>query len=190
MSMTAIEPFGLPTGRLLTVDDLARIPDDGYRYELIDGATVIMSPAPSLPHQTAVFELAVLLRSKCAPGLRVVIAPFAVREGIRTELQPDVLVAREEDLTDTYLPVAPQLAVEVLSPSSVINDFNDKKAAYERMGTPSYWVIDPLDPKLTVFEMDERGRYQLVAEVAGDKAFDATQPFGVRVVPAELLAKP
>ena len=190
MSMTATtDPFGLPFGRPLTVDDLENMPDDGHRYELIDGM-LLVSPAPGRWHQRAALNLAMGLTARCPAEFEVVIAPFAVHEGIKTELQPDVLVARDTDLTDKDLPVAPMLAVEVLSPSSVLADLNLKKAAYERMGTPSYWVIDPLDPKLTVFELDERGRYQLVAEVAGDKAFDASQPFPVRVVPAELLAKP
>jgi Uma2 family endonuclease len=58
---------------------------------------------------------------------------------------------------------------------------------YERFGVPSYWVIDPLDPSLTVFELVEDGRYQQVAEVKGDNAFEATQPYPVRIVPSELL---
>ncbi len=120
--------------------------------------------------------------------MRVVMAPFAVQPDERTELQPDVLVTRDEDLMPKYLPVAPLLVVEVLSPSSVITDFNNKKAVYQRMGVPSYWVVDPRTTTLTVFELDSTGfRYELAAEVVGDKAFEATQPFSVRVVPAELL---
>ncbi len=52
-------------------------------------------------------------------------------------------MARYVDLTLKNLPVAPVLAVEVLSASTELNDLNNKKAAYERMGTPSYWVVDP-----------------------------------------------
>lgn len=55
------------------------------------------------------------------------------------------------------------------------------------MGVRSYWVIDPPDPKLTVFELDAEGRYELVAEVKGEDPFDATLPYPVRIVPAELL---
>ena len=99
-----------------------------------------------------------------------------------------MLVARDEDLTEKNLPVAPALAVEVLSPSGALHDLNSKKAAYARMGTPSYWVVDPRRPSLTVFELDGTTfGYERVAEVVGDKAFEATQPFPVRVVPAELL---
>lgn len=190
MSITATTgPSGLPFGRPLTVRDLEDMPDDGHRYELIDG-TLLVSPAPGRWHQRAVGNLATRLMERCTDEFEVVVAPFAVHEGIKTELQPDVLVAREVDLTDKDLPVAPMLAVEVLSPSTTLVDLNVKKAVFERMGTPSYWLVDPLDPKLTVFELDERGTYQLVAEVAADKAYEATQPFAVRIVPSELLDKP
>lgn len=178
--------FHLPRGRPFTVRDLEDMPDDGNRYELIDGA-LLVSPALGLRHQTVVLELAVRLREVRSRGLRVLVAPFAVRPSLDTEVQPDVIVARDEDLTEKNLPVAPLLAVEVLSPSSVLNDFNNKKAVYERFGVSSYWVIDPLDPSLTVFELDENGRYQQIAEVDGDKAFEATQPYPVRIVPSELL---
>lgn len=78
--------------------------------------------------------------------------------------------------------------VEVLSPSTAMVDTSLKKAAYQRMGVQSYWLVDPVKPSLTVFELDSTGfRYQRIAEVVGDKAFEATQPFAVRVVPAELL---
>lgn len=108
--------------------------------------------------------------------------PFSVRPGDQVVARPDVLVARDEDLTATGLPVAPMLAVEVVSEISTIKDLYLQKALYRRMGVPSYWIIDPRRPSLTVFEFDEQ-----IAEVLGGKAFEATQPFPVRVVPAELL---
>jgi hypothetical protein len=54
---------------------------------------------------------------------------------------------------------------------------------------PSYWVIDPLEPNLTAFELDRRGRYRIVAKVADDEPFEAKQPFPVRVVLTELLGR-
>lgn len=168
-----------------TVRDLEGMPDDGRRYELIDG-TLIVSPTPSLPHQRIVYRLHAALDADCPGHFEVVGAPFGVRTSESTEIQPDVLVARQSDLTDERLPAAPVLAVEVLSPSSKLYDLNSKKAAYERMGTPSYWVIDPTIPKLTVFELDEQGCYQRIAEVSGDKEYEATRPFPVTIVPAEL----
>lgn len=168
------------------MDDLEAMPDDGNRYELIDGM-LLVSPAPSMRHQRMLLLLAIVLENACPDGMLVLPAPFAVRPSKTTELQPDVLVAREADLTEKLLPVGPVLAVEVFSPSSVINDLNNKKAAYERMGVASYWVVDPQQPGMIVFELDDDGRYQQVAEVNGEEVFEAVRPYPVRIVPVELL---
>ena len=186
MAAATTSSFSLPQGRPFTVHDLEAAPDDGNRYELIDGS-LLVSPAPSYRHQKVAFQLGKRLDDACPEGLEVLLAPFAVRPNESTELQPDVVVFREEDVTERGLPVAPVLAVEVLSPSTKAIDLTIKKAAYERMGVPSYWVLDPLEHILTVFELDGTGfHYQKVAEVSGDKAYEATQPFPVRIVPAEL----
>jgi Uma2 family endonuclease len=187
VAMTATTgSFSFPHGRPFTVHDLEAFPDDGNRYELIDGS-LLVSPAPSYEHQKVAFQLGVRLEDACQEGLEVLLAPFGVRPSETTELQPDVLVFREEDVTSGGLPVAPLLAVEVLSPSTKLVDLSTKKAVYQRMGVPSYWVLDPLELTLTVFELDGTGfHYQKVAEVSGDKAYEATQPFPVRIVPAEL----
>jgi Uma2 family endonuclease len=99
------------------------------------------------------------------------------------------LVARFDELTDKNLPAAPVLAVEVLSPTGRLIDLNLKRAAYQRMGTPSYWMLDPDVPDLLVLELDADGRYQEVVRVVGDEVFEAHQPFKVRVVPTELLGR-
>jgi hypothetical protein len=53
----------------------------------------------------------------------------------------------------------------------------------------SYWAIDPDGPRLKVFELDGKGKYEEVAEVFGDEVFEAEWPFPVRVVPRELLRR-
>jgi Uma2 family endonuclease len=161
------------------------MPDDGNRYELIDG-TLVVSPAPGSRHQKIVAKLVVALDNACPPDLHVLPAPFAVRPSSSTELQPDVLVAREEDLTEKLLPGPPVLTVEVLSPSSVLSDLNYKKAVYERMGVPSYWVVDPQQPSIIVFELVD-GRYDQVAEVKDGDTLEVSRPFPVRVTPKQLL---
>ncbi|WP_086848876.1 Uma2 family endonuclease, partial [Amycolatopsis kentuckyensis] len=172
----------------LTVHDLEGMPDDGRRHELIDGV-LIVSPAPGRRHQKIAYRLYGVLEAACPPDFEVVGAPFAVRSGDRIELQPDVLVGLDEDFTDQDLPAPPVLAVEVLSPSTAIHDLNTKKAAYERLGTGSYWVIDPQEPALTIFELDADGCYQQVAKAAGDEALELERPFPVRIVPRELLGR-
>ncbi|PZS39115.1 MAG: hypothetical protein DLM62_09995 [Pseudonocardiales bacterium] len=187
--MSAPQPgfAGVAEGRPFTVDDLETMPDDGHRYELIDGV-LIVTPAPGWNHQQGSGALFVQLWNACTPEFRVLSAPFGVRTSNRNELQPDILVARYVDLTPKNLPIAPVLAVEVLSPSTALNDLNNKKAAYERMGTASYWVVDPEEPgRLTVFELDARGRYAEVAGVCGDDKFATERPFPITIVPARLL---
>lgn len=172
--------------RPFTVDDLEAMPDDGNRYELIDG-TLLVSPAPGLNHQTVVGKLYIALDAACPDDMHTLVAPFAVRPSQTTELQPDVLVSRLDDFTDKLLPVAPMLAVEVISPSSVLSDLNYKKAAHQRLGVPNYWVITPEEPTLIAFELDEAGIYHQVAEVKGEEAFETRRPFPVRIVPVDLL---
>ena len=172
-----------------TVSDLEEMPDDGRRYELIDGA-LLVSPAPGWAHQQATGALYVALYQACPASMRALIAPFGVRSDKYNEVQPDVLVARYGDLTEQGLPRAPLLAVEVISPASRLRDGSLKKAVYARLGTPSYWLVDPNPdkPSLTVFELSGR-EYTEAGQVTGDQPWDATQPFPVRVVPADLVRR-
>jgi Uma2 family endonuclease len=181
MAPTGLLPFGRP----LTVDDLERLPDDGHRYELLDG-TLLVTPAPGWGHQDVLGRLYITLSAACPAGLRVLLAPFAVTFGLAdTELQPDVLVARYADLTPRNLPAAPLLAVEVRSPSTALVDRTLKKAAYARFGVPSYWIVDPDAPALTVFEL--RGEeYAEVLTARGDQRVTVGRPFAVELSPAEL----
>src|SRR3954470_13652995 len=117
----------LPQSRPLTRSDLDALPDDGHRYELIDGA-LIVTPAPSWQHQTIVGELHVLLHAACPAHLQVLLARFDVVLALNTVVQPDLLVARRSDLTLRDLPTAPLLAVEVLSPSTRLIDLALKRA--------------------------------------------------------------
>ncbi|WP_300008987.1 Uma2 family endonuclease [Pseudonocardia sp.] len=181
----------IPTGRPFTVDDLEGMPDDGNRYEIIDG-TLIVSPAPSWEHQEMGFAAGIRLRAACPRELRVLIAPFAVQTAFDNEVQPDVLVARFTDLRSKNLPTPPVMVAEVLSRSTQLHDRNTKKAHYERMGVPVYWLLDPTEPgSLTVFEHRAMeiggGGYEQVAHVVGDEEYAARRPFPVTVVPARLL---
>jgi Uma2 family endonuclease len=175
----------LPQGRPLTQADLEALPDDGHRYELVHG-TLIVTPSPVTRHQQIVLEIAVALRAVCPAELSVFVAPLDVLLAVDTVLQPDVLVARRSDLTEINLPTAPILAIEVLSPSTRHIDLGLKRAVYEEAGCPSYWVVDPDDPTLTAWELQD-GRYVEVARVSGDEAFEATHPFPVEIVPSDLL---
>lgn len=174
----------------LTVHDLEGMPDDGRRYELVDGVLVV-TPAPGWPHQEMAFRLAMRLDAACPPDLRVIVAPFAVRPSLHLELQPDVLVARYEDLTLKDLPVAPVLAVEVFSRTTRLVDLNLKKAAFARLGVRSYWLLepDPIEPSITALELSHEGDYHTVAAATGGEKFEVSQPFPIQLCPADLLTR-
>jgi Uma2 family endonuclease len=175
------------------VDDLDALPDDGNRYELLDGM-LLVSPAPRWAHQEAIHVLTTLLRAARPPDLRVVSAPFEWRGSEQTALQPDVLVARYAALVavpdSRYLVERPLLAVEVLSPTTQRIDRLSKLSAYEDFGVPSYWLVDPDpdDPSVTALELVE-GRYAKVAYVVGADEWTAERPFQVTLRPADLVAE-
>lgn len=183
--MTLME-VTVPVSRPFTYADLEAMPEDTRgRYEIVDG-TLVVSPSPGLPHQTASVELTVLLHAGCPPGFRLLHAPFDVKLADTMVLVPDLVVGRTDDFTDRNLPLPPVLVVEILSPSSRRYDQLLKRAAYEDHAVASYWIVDPDAPALTVLELDG-GIYAEVAHVTGDEVFEATRPFPVRVCPAELV---
>jgi Uma2 family endonuclease len=175
----------LSWGAPFTEDDLADRPDDGHRYEIIDGV-LLVTPSPIPDHQTCVGRLFTLLEAGCPQEHRVFVAPLDVGFSRSTVVQPDLLVARKADVKPTRVEGSPVLVVEVLSPSTRSIDLGTKRLAYEAAGVPAYWLVDPEVPSLTVLELDA-GRYVELATVAGDEAFHATVPFTVTVVPARLL---
>jgi Uma2 family endonuclease len=187
MGVVTIAEAWPAAGQPFTVTELDRMPDDGRRYELLDGALVV-SPRPTPIHQVVAFKLASALDHACPAGLQVVPEP-AVMISASTEFDPDIVVVRLEDLGGTKITRPPLLAIEVRSPSTALIDLNRKKIAYERFGVGSYWVVvpDTDKPELIVFELRD-GRYAEVAHVAGDESFAASRPFPVDVIPSLLVA--
>jgi Uma2 family endonuclease len=137
------------TAREWTVEMLDALPDDGQRYEIIDGE-LFVTPAPGEPHQLIAGELYARLREYLR-GHRVgkqIVSPADVRRGDRkrNRVQPDVFVVR---LTDGQRPAYPYnlhellLAVEIVSPSNPLLDYQVKRDLYLREGVGEYWVINP-----------------------------------------------
>lgn len=187
MAVMSIAEAWPAAGRAFTVADLDRMPDDGRRYELLDG-TLIVSPRLTNAHQEVAMELAVRLRSACPRHLRVIPEP-AVQLSAATEFDPDIAVIQREQVHASKCTVPPLLVVEIRSPSTALIDLGRKKAAYEQFGVPAFWVVDPRvkKPSLTVFELAD-GRYRQAARVSGDEPYHAQQPFPVEVVPSALVA--
>jgi Uma2 family endonuclease len=142
----------LPVPRL-TIDMLDDFPDDGNRYELLEGM-LLVTPAPNNAHQVVATRLAHLLAQALELGAGAeVVAIGAIQRGKHTQLQPDILVYPSRypptshwgDIRDWWL------AVEVLSPSSRLYDREVKRGAYLALGVEEYWVVDPSDCSVEVW---------------------------------------
>ncbi len=154
----------LPRGRdVWTVDDLDGLPDDGLRYELVDGALLVSPPAPN-PHNVIASRLAFRLRVALDDEWEV-ITPGSVRLDEHNRREPDVLVLAVASAAEQHAPpAATLLVVEVMSPSSVDNDRVRKPSQYARAGIPHYWRVEPVKPVLVTYRLDgvvyrETGRF-------------------------------
>lgn len=172
-------------GRELDLEDLYNTPDNGNRYEILDGA-LVMTPAPTRSHQRAVLRLAMLLDGPARElGYEVFTAPFAWRIGPGQVPEPDVIVAAPAATTERAVEGPPALVVEVLSPTGRARDLYEKRRVYAEGGAEWYWIVDPLSPSLTVLRL-ARGEYEQTAYVDGGDVYETREPLPVRVIPLEL----
>ena len=138
-----------PLDRPLTYDDLAAMPDDGKRYELIGGELYEM-PGPSFFHQFVLATMLSLLRDfVLTRQLGVVVpAPLDVRFDPRNTVQPDIVFLSRERLhllhqgAFNLIAGAPDLLIEILSPSNRGYDFIKKAALYATFGVQEFWIVD------------------------------------------------
>lgn len=139
-----------------TIEDLERFPDDGNRYELLDGV-LLVTPAPSSAHQVVASRLqGMLIYALQRPGHAYVVGPGAVVRRPRTQLHPDVLVYPTRFAPDTDWRKINEhwLAIEVLSRSSRVYDREFKKDAYFKLGVQQVWLVDRWHKRVEVW----RGR--------------------------------
>lgn len=152
--------------------------DDGERWELIHGVAFNMTPAPTRRHQEISVELSRQLSNYLEEkSCKSYHAPFDVRlpeenqaeEDICNVVQPDiVVVCDEKKLDDKGCLGAPDLVIEILSPSTAQKDIEDKFSLYESHGVREYWVIHPAEATVLVFQLEESGRYGVPGRYAGD----------------------
>jgi Uma2 family endonuclease len=172
--------------------------DDDQRWELIDGEPYCMSPAPSFTHQQISMNLSrifsqYLIDKPCRP----LAAPFDVRlpdypeqsdDEISTVVQPDLVVVCDRSKIDEKgCKGAPDLVVEILSPSTAQRDLRAKFALYERHGVREYWVVQPTDRTIMVFRLTDEGTFgrhelfavdeQLPVALLGDLVLDLREIF-------------
>lgn len=141
----------------MTAREFMAQPESSEHVELIAGEFV-MSPTPKFKHQNISLNSAVELRGKVPHG-KVVISPMDVYLDDENVVQPDVFWVSGVDSRcklgdDGYWHGAPDLVVEVLSPSTALRDHGIKFALYERFGTREYWLIDPDGEFVEVFHHD------------------------------------
>jgi Uma2 family endonuclease len=101
-------------------------------------------------------------------------------------LEPDLVVLRAGPGAQQTIDEVPLLVVEVSSPSTRSIDRDLKRRAYEERGVPSYWLVDPDEPSVTVLEL-EAGHYVERAHVIGDSAGRVYEPFELVLVPSHLV---
>jgi Uma2 family endonuclease len=168
-----------------TVDDLETLPDDGLRYELLDG-TLIVSPAPVPRHQRAIVRLVLLLSAGCPADHEVFVAPLDWQPDRRTSLEPDLLVVRKDRIGERNITETPAIVIEVLSPGTARIDKMLKCSRYQEGGIEQYWIVDPRVPSIEVYRLAD-GAYQLLAQGSGTETVPVTGPLTVTVVPQDLV---
>ena len=154
---------------------------DEKRRELINGFIHLMSPAPATKHQKISIQLTTELNLfiRNSELCQVFSAPFDVRlpksnndktdDKIYTVVQPDICVVCDpEKLDERGCLGAPDLIVEILSPSTSKKDITEKFTVYEQSGVKEYWIVNPNDENINVFVLDDNGKYQLSGMYAGD----------------------
>jgi Uma2 family endonuclease len=140
-----------------SIEDLERFPDDGNRYELLDGV-LLVTPAPLPPHQIVISRIQAELTGYIqAPGRGFVVGPGAVEIAPKTHLEPDILVfPADQPLHRKWSAIRSWwLAVEVFSESSFIYDRDFKRNAYLAMGVAEVWLVDWLEEVVYVSRRGE-----------------------------------
>jgi len=146
----------------LTYDDFLQFPDDGKRHELIDGEHYV-TPSPNTKHQQVSGNLHWLIRSylETHPIGKVFYAPFDVLFSQFDVVEPDLLfvsTARLSDaVTSQHVISAPDLVVEIGSPSTRRRDETIKRRLYERSGVKEYWIVDPDVDVVRVYRPGDMG---------------------------------
>ena len=151
-----------------TYEDWLRLPDDGFRYEVLNGE-LFMAPPPALDHQRSSMSLSarMWLYATQNDWGEVLEAPVGVRLPDQpVPFQPDILFVRKERrhiLGGNYVEGAPDLIVEILSPGNWTYDRKEKFQAYRDAGVAEYWIVDYRARTIEVFSL-EAGEYALLGK--------------------------
>lgn len=170
----------MPTRTKLTYEDYEAFPDDGNRYEIIDGE-VHVSPPPITAHQWASAELTWLLGSHIRQrGLgRLLYAPFAVMFSPHDVFEPGIVFISEDRMSlfdDKGMRGSPDLCIEIASPSTRAYDRTVKLERYGRFGVDEYWIVDPDRKTVEVFVLENGAYTSMAVAQAGDRVVSRILP--------------
>ena len=177
----------------LTYDEFQTLPRDGSkRLELIEGE-VFMTPSPNTAHQRAVRKLLIALNDFVEKGDlgEVFIAPYDTVFSKWTALEPDLLFIRKDRasiVTRANVQGAPDLVIEILSPSNKAYDRKTKLRAYEKAGVPEIWYLDPETQTAEVLNLGEDGLYVVTAKLSGNAPFVSSALPGLSLTLDRVLA--
>ena len=170
--------------------DMERWPDDGRRYELYDGEVYVI-PSPLPLHQIAAGRLYLVLENHVRQhGGIVLFAPLDIVLTEHDVVQPDLLLFTRErqHLIDprrvTRQP--PDLAVEILSPSTASNDRGRKLRLLARHGVREYWLVDPGAAAIEVYSLSG-ARFVLASKATGAEPVRSPLLAGIVLEPTDLL---
>ena len=146
-----------------TYEDYAALPDDGARYEVIDGILYLMR-GPSPRHQSASvrFSSYLLIHVEFAGLGRVFAAPLDVLLPRAQPVQPDIIVLFNHKLhfiTERGIEGPPALVVEIASPGTRTHDRSKKLTVYADAGVPEYWLAEPADRTVELLVLED-GAYR------------------------------
>lgn len=168
-----------------TYEDWLYFPDDGWKYEIIDGV-LHMCPPPTINHQRSAGKLYRKMADHAENNDlgEVLQAPCGVRlPGQPVPVEPDIFFIKKERLGiigSHYVEGTPDLIVEVLSPSNFSYDRNLKFTLYQKVGVPEYWLVDYGAKTVEVFILVENA-YQLVGKYARGDVAASRQLSGFKV---------
>jgi Uma2 family endonuclease len=194
MTAEAVDSVTLPDLQVWTLDDLLTLPDDGHRYEIVDGG-LLMSPAATPGHQVAACRLANALRAAAPEDVEVAEAVAVdlglVGLGIQVPV-PDIVVGSGAAFWGGGKGLTPAdvlLAVEIVSPGSTGRDRIFKPGLFAKAGIPAFWRVEldgPGTPLVVVYALDGEV-YREVRTVRSGETVSVDVPFRVELRPADLV---
>lgn len=156
--------------RPLTWDDLAAMPEDNLRREII-GGELIVTPAPDYWHQRLVVRIWLMMETAGQGRGEASVSPLEIRLTEHDAVQPDVLYLslekRDQLGPEGQIYGAPDVAVEIVSPSSSSIDRVRKFALYARSGVPEYWIVDRRNLAIDIHVLEDGHYVRVDPEIDG-----------------------